>query len=130
MIRHLFAYGTLISGVLDPAVEHLVAHACRPRGEALLPGRLYDLGGYPGALPHAGPGRVRGVVLELLEPDRCLPVFDLYEAYDPTDPSGSEYRREPVQVELNGQALSCWVYWLNQVPPDAPLIPGGDWFAH
>ena len=54
---HVFFYGTLITGARDHAVRRLVEAHCRIVGQAWLPGRLYDLGPYPGMAAAARTGR-------------------------------------------------------------------------
>lgn len=48
--NYLFVYGTLRSG-LNTAVKKLIAKDVERMGESEIPGRLYDIGEYPGALP-------------------------------------------------------------------------------
>ena len=45
--RHLFVYGTLRRAVMHP-MHATLSRAAEFAGAAMLPGRLYDLGEYPG----------------------------------------------------------------------------------
>ncbi len=128
---HMFFYGTLITGARDRAVRRLVEAHCQVVGPAWLPGRLYDLGPYPGmAAPRPGRGdKVQGVIARLMQPRLLLPLLDAYEDYDPVTPDAGEYiRRRAVARLLPGDRhLPCWVYLLRRRPARAALIPHGDW---
>jgi len=131
--QYLFAYGTLLSGALEPEVDVVLRRHCRLGPAATVAGYLLDLGEYPGALPARTPGqRVRGHLLELLAPARCLPLFDQYEGFDPAAPSASLYLRERVSATLDEdrERVDCWIYWLRRKPRAARIIPGGDWMAY
>ncbi|HJT77178.1 MAG TPA: gamma-glutamylcyclotransferase family protein, partial [Gemmataceae bacterium] len=96
-----------------------------------VPGRLYDLGRYPGAVhdPRAAT-RVRGRVLRLPEGRDVLPALDRYEGFDPAHPGDSLYLRVPQRVDLaDGGGLLCWVYVYNRDPGAAPVVPDGDYAA-
>jgi gamma-glutamylcyclotransferase (GGCT)/AIG2-like uncharacterized protein YtfP len=125
----LFAYGTLLTGALDPAIDRLLARDAVSLGPARLRGRLHDQGGYPGLVdtPAAG-GWVRGELLDLADPPRTLATLDRYEGFDPTHPKAGEFIRTIRRVESAGAASDAWVYLLNvrRVRP-GPRIVGGDW---
>lgn len=127
MIPWLFAYGTLVTGALDPEVADLMRAYCRPGPSATVPGRLLDLGSYPGAVK--GMGTIRGQLIQLLAPKRCLALLDRYEDYSPAHPQHSLYVRELVRARtLAGRWQPCWMYWLRESRGHA--IPSGDWRAH
>jgi gamma-glutamylcyclotransferase (GGCT)/AIG2-like uncharacterized protein YtfP len=83
-------------------------------GPARIPGLLYDLGDYPGAVP--GDGTITGEIFHLLEPPSILAALDEYE--------GPEFARAVVTVG----GFDCWIYWYVG-PYPVRLIPSGDWFA-
>ncbi len=67
MSEILFAYGSLRPG-RAPAEIAGVAAKLRAVGEGFVRGALYDLGGYPGAVPDAkAKGWIAGTVMELPE---------------------------------------------------------------
>src|SRR5262245_63792883 len=75
----LFAYGTLRPGAGHRMAAYL-ARRGRLLGPARAPGRLYDLGRYPGMTgPRAADEWVRGDVYELDDPAATLAVLDRYE---------------------------------------------------
>ena len=122
----LFAYGTLVTGVRDPAIAALLSDHLLERRRAWIPGSLYDLGPFPGAQP--GAARIRGELLVLDSPRVCLPALDGYEDCDPRRPRHGMYRRERVwAMEAPARRRRCWVYWLNSRPTGARLIPHGDY---
>lgn len=129
MRQYLFAYGTLLSGALDPRVDMLLRQHCRPGAEATVAGRLVDLGAYPGALkPTRRDQRIHGRLVELLAPAKVLPLLDAYEDYSPDNPMHSMYRREHARAELaGGDTCECWIYWLARPPRSAAYITGGNW---
>lgn len=109
----LFVYGTLMQSFDTSMNRYLQRHA-RFLGAAVVKGRLYDLGRYPGLLLDEVSGRsVSGHVYTLSRPQEVLPVLDRYEGYDPSRPEAGEYRRTRINLRCEGQVLSCWVYLYN-----------------
>src|ERR1700722_13508481 len=111
MSEYLFAYGTLQPGRAPAQIAHLAAKL-RPVGEGFVRGVLYDLGGYPGAVPDENvKSRIAGTVMLLPEDESVLRQLDAYEGFDPRSPETSEYVRELRRVELlAGDSLECWIY--------------------
>ncbi|MCB9038862.1 MAG: gamma-glutamylcyclotransferase [Lewinellaceae bacterium] len=117
MNPNLFIYGTLLLPLSTQIGRYLQDNG-ELLGDALAPGRLYDLGQYPALWYDAGSAkRIYGQVFRLSDPDEVFKKLDPYEGIDPTHPSRNEYRREEVLVSLNRQPVSCWSYILNH-PPD------------
>jgi gamma-glutamylcyclotransferase (GGCT)/AIG2-like uncharacterized protein YtfP len=115
-------------GLLRPESTGLDLLQVRSRVAAMgrcgIPGRLIDLGSYPGLVP--GPGEVAGDLLRLLDAG-VGDELDRFEDFDARDAAGSAYRR--VRVRLIHPPMRAWVY-LWSGPTDAgPLVPGGDWLA-
>jgi gamma-glutamylcyclotransferase (GGCT)/AIG2-like uncharacterized protein YtfP len=126
----IFVYGTLRE---DPSYEfsHFLAPNASPVGEAVVRGRLFDLGSYPGMALSDTPGElVRG---ELYEIDRnrlqaVLPLLDEYEGCGPSDATPHEYRRELVEVRTHtGATVKAWAYVLNRPTDDLEPIDSGDY---
>lgn len=128
MSDYLFAYGTLQPGDA-PARIAPAAAKLRPVGKGCVNGVLYDLGGYPGAVPDANAtGRIAGTVLELPEDENFLRRLDAYEGFDPQSPGQSEFVRVRQTVELEtGRTLECWIYRYNQDPRGMPAVGSGKW---
>src|SRR5688572_26395197 len=75
----LFVYGTLRPFV-DIAMANWLRRSARHLGSAHAPGRLYDLGAYPGMKrPRGRAERVAGDVYRVINP-HVLRVLDRYEA--------------------------------------------------
>jgi gamma-glutamylcyclotransferase (GGCT)/AIG2-like uncharacterized protein YtfP len=130
MTDFLFVYGTLLPG---RAPDHLreIAARLKPFAPGCMPGRLFNLGNFPGAVFDAAAAtRVYGEVLELPNDGELHSRLDDYEDFSPAEPSRSIFIRERLPIMLSGGAqLLCWVYVYNRDPGDAPLIPGGDYSA-
>lgn len=125
---NLFVYGTLMRGMPFPMAAFLEQHAVF-QGEGRLPGRLYDLGGYPGLvhLPQQK-NRVIGHVFELTN-QVVLEKLDAYEMIDPAAPEHSEYLRVKAPVETTSGLLDCEVYVFNRSVEGLMVIPDGNWSA-
>ncbi len=97
-------------------------------GRCLLPGRLYDLGDYPGLHPHPT-ARVCGELHRVLSPS-LSPELDAWELYDPRDLAGSLYHR--IRMRLSSPPVTAWVYVYSGHGASSAhsLVPGGDWRRH
>jgi gamma-glutamylcyclotransferase (GGCT)/AIG2-like uncharacterized protein YtfP len=109
-LPYLFVYGTLRRGC-DNQYARLLAEQGRFVSVARVPGRIYDLGSYPGAAPSDQPDEwIHGEVFSL--DDALLTALDEYE--------GAEFKRAMVP------AIGCWIYWY--VGSDTGrAIASGDW---
>jgi len=115
-------YGLLRAGESGFAQLGL-AEAFTPLGPCHIPGRLYDLGAYPGLTP--GPGQVVGELFEVFDAS-VITRLDAFEDYWPDDPGRTRYGRRKMQ--LIQPARTAWVYvWVLGLD-QARLLPGGDWF--
>lgn len=127
----LFVYGTLRR---DPSHEmfHLLAKHARFLGEATVPGRLFDLGDYPGMIVPDERGHVLGEVYDV-DPAHWPSVIerlDRYEGCAAGDPEPHEYRREIVLATLaSGPQVPVWAYVLNHAPSRVREIVSGDYLS-
>ncbi len=134
----LATYGTLMRPFdaqddLGIAADLIFVDSCQ------IPGVLFDLGSFPGAVPAGdlpsppdpespGDPLVRGELFRIADPS-VLPVIDAYEGYDPHRPASSLFLRRRIRLrEPEGQA--AWVYMYNGPVDDATRIPSGDWRTH
>ncbi|MGE0607254.1 MAG: gamma-glutamylcyclotransferase [Pirellulales bacterium] len=126
----IFFYGTLRPALARGKMRQIVARLERV-GLATLPGRLFDLGPYPAALPEDGAsGMIVGEVFRLPRDEDLLPQFDRHESFLPDDPARSLYLRLLRTATMaDGQAASVWVYSYNRDVGQATLVPNGDYVA-
>ena len=116
----LFIYGTLMPGLRLQAEMH----GARFVSAAQVPGRLVDVGRFPGLL--SGDGQITGEVYEV--DDAHLARLDVVEGMVRGDPSASQYWREAVTVlsgPLQGQPVQTYVY--NRPVDACAPIPHGDY---
>lgn len=114
----LAVYGTLRPGGRAYAAFGL-AHRTRHLGPCCIPGRIVDLGGYPGLLPAQGQDASSGVaadLLELLDPA----LWDELDAYE-----GPDYVRAAVRLLDPDRDAQVWL-WRHDAAGAAP-VPDNDW---
>ena len=124
----LFVYGTLRSFVDIPMARWLRRRSLYV-GQATTPGRLYDLGAYPGMRPARGRGdKVVGDVYRVAS-SRVLRVLDRYEAGGA--PVRARFVRARCVVKLQrGARRSAWIYRYCHSVVGAARISSGDYRAH
>ena len=124
----LFVYGTLRPFV-DIAMASWLRRVARYLGPAITPGRLYDLGPYPGMTAARGRREhVVGDVYRVASP-RVLRVLDRYEA----GPARRKARflRERCTVSLDrGGSRVAWTYRYRYRVVSAARIASGDYRLH
>jgi gamma-glutamylcyclotransferase (GGCT)/AIG2-like uncharacterized protein YtfP len=126
MADYLFTYGTLQPGLapdeIAPAVTKL-----HPIGPASVPGVLYHLGDYPGAiLDPLTSKRILGTIYQLPDDSSILAKLDHYEGFDPESPESSLFLRTRTAAVLqDSRTLSCWIYVYNGVPDSSRIISSG-----
>ena len=110
-------YGTLIAG---EANAHWAGNARRQK--AWTTGTIYDTGCRFPAFVKRGRTHIKGEVLTV--DDDGFKSMDRLEGYPHL------YRREQIQVHLvGGGNVLAWVYIMNNLLKDAPVIESGDWVA-
>lgn len=112
MNPYLFVYGTL---QLESGhrMHQVLPRASDRLGTGRVPGRLFDLGPYPGLFPcpEAQAG-VLGEVYRLHTPGETFRLLDRYEGCAPEDPEPHAFARGLVQVaRADAPPLEAWVYW-------------------
>jgi gamma-glutamylcyclotransferase (GGCT)/AIG2-like uncharacterized protein YtfP len=126
----LFVYGTLRAFVDIPMARRL-RRGGRHLGTARTPGRLYDLGPYPGLTAARRRDEwVVGDLYELSAPRALLQALDRYEA-------GSGGRERPrfvrvraVTVLRKGPRRSAWLYLYRRPVVARTRIRCGDYERH
>jgi len=118
-------YGSLLraEGMLTTigATPHL-----RFLGPASVPGKLFDLGAYPGLqwTPDASTFTVPGELFEIVDP-RVLSILDEYEGCPFGAPTPAPFVRRPVR--LIDPPVIAWVYFYEGPVEDRPRVIGTSW---
>lgn len=126
----LFVYGSLRSHFRSPAYEY-ISRYFNLVGEATVPGRLYDMGDYPAAIPGTGT-LIKGELYTIKSQKEfawAICQLDDYEGVLVEPHEKPLYRREVVQVLVGGAGgvvVPAWIYWFNGDVSGKPLIPSGD----
>jgi gamma-glutamylcyclotransferase (GGCT)/AIG2-like uncharacterized protein YtfP len=126
----LFVYGTLRAFVDIPMARRL-RRCARHLGAARTPGRIYDLGPYPGMTAPRRRGEwVAGDLYELRTPRALLRALDLYEA-------GASGRERPRFVRVratvfvaDGRSRFAWLYLYRPPVRAQARIRCGDYAVH
>ena len=128
MTKYLFLYGTLKPDAADCEIADIVSHL-RSVGKGYVPGRLYDLGEYPGAVVDPSANTFVGGLLVEAPTDKALfEALDRYEEFDPSNLRASLFIRKKTKVRLaDGRSVEGWIYVYNRDPGKAPLIRGGNY---
>jgi gamma-glutamylcyclotransferase (GGCT)/AIG2-like uncharacterized protein YtfP len=126
MSEFLFAYGTLQPCLAPEQVADLVRDLVSV-GTGSVPGTLYDLGSFPGAVLESNSSRrISGTVYRLPASADIVPRLDEYEEYYPESPNTSQFIRRQCSVQLtDGRTLECWVYEYNGRRDHAPILESG-----
>ncbi len=142
---YVAVYGTLMSDVThqiaDPQLRAEAEQARRLLGRCVgpceIPGKLYDVGQYPGLMLD-NDAVVKGELYELpvggFNSDELarfretIAKLDAYEGYDPGNERESEYVRRCIRLR-SPDDTAAWVYVLNTPGPTTVLtpLPSGDW---
>jgi gamma-glutamylcyclotransferase (GGCT)/AIG2-like uncharacterized protein YtfP len=103
MSFNLFVYGSL----KDPLMFNKVTgFYCLRKEKAILNEFEFSLPykGYPVIRPKKGEAVIGEIVYDI--PDEALEKLDTYEGGE----DESAYRRETVTIQVNGEAVECYVY--------------------
>ena len=130
MEKHIFVYGSLLSGIQTRIASYLHRNS-RFVGEGQVPGCLFDLGFYPGLVFNPGaPTLVTGHILELNHPEKVLPVLDETELSASGNPELNEYRRELLPARTGSQIILCWMYVYNLSTEGLQPISSGNYLDY
>ena len=127
-IFKLFVYGSLRSGFRNPVYEYLTKYF-HLLGEAVVKGKLYDMGEYPVALPADEENFISGELYCInnpLEFSWAIAQLDDYEGLNAEEGEQVLYKREGVIAYQKGQPEHAWIYWFNGDITGKPEIESGD----
>jgi gamma-glutamylcyclotransferase (GGCT)/AIG2-like uncharacterized protein YtfP len=123
----VFVYGTLMQGGSRGGL--ILAASPLRIVPARTPGRLVNLGEYPGLIPARRSGQwVRGEFAEFPAAESLLAQLDFVEEYSPREEARSLYLRRSVPVVLEDRTESwAWAYLYNRPYDPRCIIGSGDW---
>ena len=124
----LFVYGSLRSGFRNPVYQYLTKYF-HLLGEAVVKGKLYDLGQYPAAAPTNEDHYISGELYSInnpLEFSWAIGQLDDYEGLNVEEGEIPLYKREEVNAYQNGEPFTAWIYWYNGDISGKPLIESGN----
>jgi gamma-glutamylcyclotransferase (GGCT)/AIG2-like uncharacterized protein YtfP len=124
----LFVYGSLRSGFRNPVYEYLTKYF-HLLGEAVVKGKLYDLGEYPAAAATEEEKFISGELYGInnpLEFSWAIGQLDDYEGLNVEEGEIALYKREEVIVYQDGESHTAWIYWYNKDLAGKPEIESGD----
>ena len=127
-IYNLFVYGSLRSGFRNPVYGYLTKYF-HLLGEAVVKGKLYDMGDYPVALPTTEEKFISGELYATNDPSEfswAIAQLDDYEGLNPEEGQQPLYKREQVIAYQAGQPVTAWIYWYNGNVGSQPEIESGD----
>ena len=127
----VFTYGTLMRG--ECRFGSLAQFGIEAALLGAIPGRLVDLGCYPGLLPNdetVNLGWVDGDFVRITDPINALKKLDQIEGFEGYGPE-SLYVRRLTRVDVGGRLRWAWTYEYNLfVDSTAAHIESGSWRKH
>jgi gamma-glutamylcyclotransferase (GGCT)/AIG2-like uncharacterized protein YtfP len=127
-IYQLFVYGSLRSGFHSPVYEY-ISRFFKFIGEAKVRGNLFDMGSYPAGIATNDHNFIVGELYQAKNEHEfswAIGQLDDYEGVTVEPDEVQLYRREIVEVHLNGQVTHAWIYWYNGEVSGRPVITSGD----
>ena len=127
-IAQLFVYGSLRSGFRNPAYQYLTKYF-HLVGDALVKGKLYDLGDYPAAVATTEEQFISGELYAINNPaefEWAIAQLDDYEGLNTEAGQQPLYKREVVTAYIKGQDSEAWIYWFNGDVDGCEEISSGD----
>jgi len=124
----LFVYGSLRSGFRNPVYEYLTKYFYL-MGEAVVKGKLYDIGDYPAAAATNEEIFISGELYCInnpLEFSWAIGQLDDYEGLNVEEGEKAMYKREEVTSYIKGEPHTAWIYWFNGEISGKPEIESGD----
>lgn len=119
----VFVYGTLRREGSNPIEQFADAEFV---GNATVPGRIYDLGWYPGFRFTSDYNDTSEVIGEVYKVDQLgLERLDAYEG------APYLYQRKNTLARLeSGEDVPVFIYEFNDIPAETQLMPSGDFLKH
>ncbi|MEI6333140.1 MAG: gamma-glutamylcyclotransferase family protein [Methylococcaceae bacterium] len=126
----IFVYGTLRKQTAS-SKQHLLANYCAYFSEGVMPGKPYEVCGYPGAIESSNANhKVFGELYKILDQQSLLERLDEYEECSDRFPMPHEYSRKQRSIELvSGDSVVAWVYLYNHDVSTLQQIISGDYLG-
>jgi gamma-glutamylcyclotransferase (GGCT)/AIG2-like uncharacterized protein YtfP len=134
-----FAYGSLLTGTGNPQVDEAMSGGTEELGPGFIHARLYELGGYPGAVPGlaapgtdpADPPTVWGRLFAVRDPEAFFALLDDYEDFRPQAPEAGEFFRTTTHIHLPRatRPVMGQIYFFNRRVAESQRIRSGDYSA-
>ncbi len=128
---HIFIYGSLRREFSSP-VRSVLEHHAEFIGVGTVPGKLYNIDWYPGALESEDPDEcVTGAVYRVRNRNIVFSKLDQYEGCSAEQPRPHEFIRKklPINLQSTGK-LRAWIYLYNRSVSGKERIPSGDYAAY
>lgn len=128
MPDYIFVYGLLKSMYNNEAAKFIRQH-CTLVGTGTIPGRLFDLGTYPGMVyePNAKT-TVLGEVFKINSNKEGLTKYlDEFEECGPEFEQPNEYRKEIILTKVNGATINASSYIYNRNLEGLKMIDSGNY---
>lgn len=109
----LFVYGTLLAA-FDHPQHQIVKNYAEFASFAYMPGHLYEVKGYPGAvyLPQEA-AKIYGELYRIKQHSALFTYLDDYEECSSAFPEPHEYARQCCLIFIAKKTVSAWVYLYN-----------------
>ena len=129
---YLFVYGTLRKS-FDSPIQEKIAPDVEWIGDAVIGGKLFDIGTYPGAVPldEGENEHIKGELIRINDVERVMGILDEYEGFDLRNVNSSEYIRKQESVVLENRKLFlAWIYWYNWSVEGKSRITNNDYLNY
>ena len=112
-------------------MHHLLADYCKYFSDGVMPGKLYEVCGYPGAIESGDANdKVFGELYKINNQKLVLARLDDYEECSDSFPMPQEYIRKPLTIELSGGgSVVAWVYLYNYDVANLEQLISGDYLG-
>ncbi|TMI93797.1 MAG: gamma-glutamylcyclotransferase [Bacteroidetes bacterium] len=127
-VYKLFVYGSLRSGFKSHAYEY-ISRFFSFVDNARVKGKLFDLGTYAAGVPTNDESFIVGELYTITHKNEfswAIGQLDDYEGVSVESDEMQLYKRELVDVILNDDTTSAWIYWYVGSVEGKPVIESGD----
>lgn len=130
MTDQLFVYGSLLSAFSNQESIRLKEENIN-LGAAYIKGSLFEIDGYPGAIPDPVSGnKIIGELYRINEAEKTFKWLDQYEEADPYYGPNREYQRIVVPVYYKDRIVRGWMYQYLKSTRGLRKIPSGNYLDY